>query len=156
MSLKLNAHKWWECSGDELWAMNLRRPNFVSQDDECHRRGGNQALQKITPSLLVNVYHVWYRKSMRLLSPEMLSQLQELVLLFTYVARKFTSEKAIRSAPKWILLYMFVNESVKNSGWASAQTQLTNRRAHQQHQINVTQTSMGALSQSRTDKSYQS
>ena len=44
MSLELNARQWWECSGDELWAMNLRRPNFVAQDDECHRRSGNQAL----------------------------------------------------------------------------------------------------------------
>ena len=44
MSLELNVRKLWECSGDELWAMNLRRPNFVAQDDECHRRGGKQAL----------------------------------------------------------------------------------------------------------------
>ena len=44
MSLALNARQWWECSGDELWAINLRRPNFVAQDDKCHRRGGNQAL----------------------------------------------------------------------------------------------------------------
>ena len=43
MSLILNARKWWECSGDELWAMNLRRPNFVAQD-KYHRRCGNQAL----------------------------------------------------------------------------------------------------------------
>ena len=46
MSLELNARKWWECPGDKLWAMNLRRPNFVVQDDECHRHGGNQALKK--------------------------------------------------------------------------------------------------------------
>ena len=32
MSFALNARKWWECSGDELWAMNLRRRNFVAQD----------------------------------------------------------------------------------------------------------------------------
>ena len=44
MSLELNARKWWECFGDELWAMNLRRPNFVAQDNEFHRRGGNRAL----------------------------------------------------------------------------------------------------------------
>ena len=43
MSLELNARKLCECSGDELWAMNLRPPNFVSENDECHRRGGNQA-----------------------------------------------------------------------------------------------------------------
>ena len=46
MSLELNARKWWKSSGDKLWAMNLRRPNFVAQDDECHRHGGNQALKK--------------------------------------------------------------------------------------------------------------
>ena len=44
MSLELNARKSWECSGNELWVINLRRPNFVAQDDECHRRGGKQAL----------------------------------------------------------------------------------------------------------------
>ena len=44
MRLALNVCKWWECSGDELWAINLRRSNFVAQGDECHRRGGNQAL----------------------------------------------------------------------------------------------------------------
>ena len=43
MSLELNARKWWEFSGDELCAINLRRPNFVAQDDGCHRRGGNEA-----------------------------------------------------------------------------------------------------------------
>ena len=52
MSLELNARQWWECSGDELWAMNLRRPNFVVQDDECQRRGGNQALGKYWVSKL--------------------------------------------------------------------------------------------------------
>ena len=45
MSSALNARKCWECSSDELWAMNLRRPNFFAQDDECHRCGGNQALK---------------------------------------------------------------------------------------------------------------
>ena len=44
MSLALNARKWWKCSGDEPWTMNLRRPNFVAKDDECYRHGGNQAL----------------------------------------------------------------------------------------------------------------
>ena len=44
MGLELNSQKWWECSGDELRVMNLRRLNFVAQDDECHRCGGNQAL----------------------------------------------------------------------------------------------------------------
>ena len=42
MSLELNARMWWECCGDELWAMNLKRPNFVAQGDECYRGGGNQ------------------------------------------------------------------------------------------------------------------
>ena len=31
MSLALNVGNWWECSGVELWAMNLRRLNFVDQ-----------------------------------------------------------------------------------------------------------------------------
>ena len=44
MSLALNVGNWWECSGNELWAMNLRRSNFVAQGDKCDRRGGNQAL----------------------------------------------------------------------------------------------------------------
>ena len=44
MSVELNVQKWWECSSDELWAMNLRRLNCVAQDDQCHRCGGNQAL----------------------------------------------------------------------------------------------------------------
>ena len=52
MSLEQNVRKLWECSGDELWAMNLRRPNFVAQDDECHRRGGNQALVLLFPIYL--------------------------------------------------------------------------------------------------------
>ena len=33
MSLALNEGNWWECSGDGLWAMNLRRSNFVAQGD---------------------------------------------------------------------------------------------------------------------------
>ena len=43
MSLALNEGNWWECSGDELWPMNLRRSNFVAQGDKCDRRGWNQA-----------------------------------------------------------------------------------------------------------------
>ena len=59
MSLELNARKWWECSGDELWTMNLRRPNFVAQDDECQRRGGNQALGfDSTTDVLLGISHV--------------------------------------------------------------------------------------------------
>ena len=66
MSLELNADKWWGCTGDELWTMNLRRPTFVAQDDECHRRGGKQALINnnniIRPSyssvyILIGVFH---------------------------------------------------------------------------------------------------
>ena len=53
MSLALNARQWWECSGDELWAINLRRPNFVAQDDKCHRRGGNQALTNPEKSIII-------------------------------------------------------------------------------------------------------
>ena len=34
---------WWECSGDELRAMNLRRSNFVAHGDKCYRSVGNQA-----------------------------------------------------------------------------------------------------------------
>ena len=48
MSLELKAREWWECSGDELWAVNLRRPNFVAQDDECPHRGGSQALKNMS------------------------------------------------------------------------------------------------------------
>ena len=43
MSLALNVGNWWECSGDELSAMSLRRSNFVAQGDKCDRRGKNQA-----------------------------------------------------------------------------------------------------------------
>ena len=42
--LSTNVGNWWEFSGDELWAMNLRRSNFVAQGDKCYCRGGNQAL----------------------------------------------------------------------------------------------------------------
>ena len=44
MSLALNEGNWWECNGDELWAMNLRRSNFVAQGDKSDCRSGNQAL----------------------------------------------------------------------------------------------------------------
>ena len=44
MSLTLNVHNWWECSGDVLWAMNLKRSNFAAQGDKSDRRGENQAL----------------------------------------------------------------------------------------------------------------
>ena len=30
MSLALHVGDWWECSGDELWTMNLRRSNFIA------------------------------------------------------------------------------------------------------------------------------
>ena len=43
MSLALNKRNWWEGSGGKLWALNLRRSNFVSLGDKCDRRGGNQA-----------------------------------------------------------------------------------------------------------------
>ena len=43
VSLAPNVGKWWECSGDELWAMNLRRSNFVAQGDKCDCIDGNQA-----------------------------------------------------------------------------------------------------------------
>ena len=41
MKLELNGCKWRECSGDKPWAINVRRWSF---NDECHCRGGNQAL----------------------------------------------------------------------------------------------------------------
>ena len=44
MSLALDVGNCRECSGDEHLAINLRRPNFVTQGDEHHHRGGNQAL----------------------------------------------------------------------------------------------------------------
>ena len=44
MSLTLNVGNWWECSGDEIYAMNLRQSCLVAQGDEYHRRGENQAL----------------------------------------------------------------------------------------------------------------
>ena len=53
MSLELDARKSWECSGNELWVINHRRPNFVAQDDECHRRGGKQALKVSTKKMLL-------------------------------------------------------------------------------------------------------
>ena len=53
MSSARNARKCWECSSGELWAMNLRRPNLVAQDDECHRCGGNQALKAFIKSFEV-------------------------------------------------------------------------------------------------------
>ena len=34
MSLALNVGNRWECSDDKLWAMNLRRSNFVAQGDK--------------------------------------------------------------------------------------------------------------------------
>ena len=37
MSLALNKRNWWEGSGDKLWALNLRRSNFVSLGDKCDR-----------------------------------------------------------------------------------------------------------------------
>ena len=43
MSLALNEDNWRECSGDEHWAMSMRRSNYVSQDEKSDRRGGNQA-----------------------------------------------------------------------------------------------------------------
>ena len=39
----MNVRSWWECSGDEPWAMNLVRLNFVAQGDECLRHGESQA-----------------------------------------------------------------------------------------------------------------
>ena len=60
--------------------MNLRRPSFAIQDDECHRRGGNQPslkasqnLQQIsliwqysfaqkTPLILRTSTHLYYEK----------------------------------------------------------------------------------------------
>ena len=44
--LSTECGNWWECSGKELWVMNLRRSNFVAQSDKCDRRGGNRALKK--------------------------------------------------------------------------------------------------------------
>ena len=76
MCLELNARKWWECSGDELRAMNLRRPNLVAQDDECHGRAGNQPLSKlildhckltfppIVPILLNNLGDIFLKKTL--------------------------------------------------------------------------------------------
>ena len=51
VSLAPNVGNWWECSGDELWAMNLRRSNFVAQCDKSARRGGNQALTTMSPGV---------------------------------------------------------------------------------------------------------
>ena len=33
MSFALNAGSWWQCSGDKLWALNLRRSSLVAQCD---------------------------------------------------------------------------------------------------------------------------
>ena len=43
MSLALNVGNLWECLGDELWMMNLKQSNFVTQDDKSDCRSGNQA-----------------------------------------------------------------------------------------------------------------
>ena len=48
MKLPLNVRNWWECSGDELWAKNLSRSNFVAQGDKSDRRGENQALKSVS------------------------------------------------------------------------------------------------------------
>ena len=43
MSLALNVRNWRELSGNNLWAMNLRRLNFFAQGHKCDRCGENQA-----------------------------------------------------------------------------------------------------------------
>ena len=40
--LSTDEGNWCECSGDELWAMNLRQSNFVVQGDKSDRRAGEQ------------------------------------------------------------------------------------------------------------------
>ena len=46
MSLALTEGNWWKCAGNELWVINLRQSNFVTQSDKCDRHGGNQALKR--------------------------------------------------------------------------------------------------------------
>ena len=43
-SFSTECRSWWECSDDELRAINLQRSNIVAQGHELHRHGGNQAL----------------------------------------------------------------------------------------------------------------
>ena len=52
MSLALNEGNWWECSGDKLWAMNLKQSNFVAQGDKCDRCGRNQVLEVSSSTFL--------------------------------------------------------------------------------------------------------
>ena len=42
----MNVHNWWECSGEELWVMNLRWSNFLAHGDKYDHRGGKQGLNK--------------------------------------------------------------------------------------------------------------
>ena len=66
MSLALNVGNRWECSDDKLWAMNLRRSNFVAQGDKCDRRGGNQTLSSlcccVSPYLVINDLHFFTKQ----------------------------------------------------------------------------------------------
>ena len=59
MSLTLNMGNWWECSGDEIYAINLRQSSLLAQGDEYHRRGENQALISISSrhKLIKNRFH---------------------------------------------------------------------------------------------------
>ena len=43
MKSALNKRDWWECSIDELWAMNLRQSDLIAQGDKCDRHCENQA-----------------------------------------------------------------------------------------------------------------
>ena len=44
-SLALNVRNWWECTGDELWAMILGRSNIDAQGDQFLCCSGSQALE---------------------------------------------------------------------------------------------------------------
>ena len=65
MSLALNIGNWWECSGDEVWMINLRQSNFVAQGNKCKSCSGNQVLFANFGSFLTKYVSVYSQKIAR-------------------------------------------------------------------------------------------
>ena len=57
MSLALNASNWCEFSGGELWAMNLRRSNFVAKAANAIDTVGTKLNGKLLFFCAVTSYH---------------------------------------------------------------------------------------------------